>query len=143
MCFNSPRFKKTGNRFLKVFTKTLELGLRIATGNLEEFNNMFQLIIEAFVMVPRTIQKLIHIFNLGREVGKALRGEEIDVDEDFMSDDDSGGMFSNFSLSNMSLSNVKEMASDGLESASEGVGLSLSGDNKKNKQKDDKKDNKN
>ena len=52
-----------------------------------------------------------------------------------MSDDDSGGMFSNFSLSNMSLSNVKEMASDGLEGASEGVGLSVSGDNKKDKNK--------
>lgn len=153
-CALIHRVLKTGNRFLKVFTKTLELGLRIATGNLEEFNNMLQLIMEAFVMVPRTIQKLIHIFNLGREVGKALRGEEIEVDEEFMSDDDSGGMFSNFSLDNMSLSNVKEMASldnvkemasDGLESASEGVGLSLSADDKKDKNKKEdknKKDNK-
>ena len=141
-CALIHRVLKTGNRFLKVFTKTIELGLRIATGNLEEFNNMLQLIIEAFVMIPRTIQKLIHIFNLGREVGKALRGEEIEVDENFMSED-GGGMFSNFSLSNMSLSNVKEMAADGLEGASEGVGLSLSGDDKKDKnKKDDKKDNK-
>lgn len=138
-CALIHRVLKTGNRFLKVFTKTVELGLRIATGNLEEFNNMLQLIIEAFVMVPRTIQKLIHIFNLGREVGKALRGEEIEVDEEFMSDDDSGGIFSNFSFDNMSLSNVKEMASDGLESASEGVGLSLSGDDKKDKNKKENK----
>tara|TARA_Y100000591_G_scaffold245521_1_gene216464 strand:- start:271 stop:1113 length:843 start_codon:yes stop_codon:yes gene_type:complete len=108
-CALIHRVLKTGNRFLKVFTKTIELGLRIATGNLEEFNNMLQLIIEAFVMIPRTIQKLIHIFNLGKEVGRALRGEEIEVDESFMSEDN-GGMFNNFSMSNMSLENVKEMA---------------------------------
>ena len=43
-CALIHRVLKTGNRFLKVFTKTLELGLRIATGNLEEFNNIFNLL---------------------------------------------------------------------------------------------------
>ena len=125
-CALIHRVLKTGNRFLKVFTKTLELGLRIVTGNLEEFNNMLQLIIEAFVMIPGTVQKLIHIFNLGKDVGKALRGEKIEVNEEFMNDD-SNGLLGKFSMNDMSLGSI---------------GSPLDGKNKKDNKNKTKKSNK-
>ena len=123
-CALAHRVLKTGTRFMKVSTKTLELVLRIGTGNLEEFNNMLQLIIEAFVMVPRSIQTLVKIMNITKQVGKALRGEDIEVDEDFMGDNSS--MFKNSALGNLSMGDT-----------------SADSDKNKDKKKDKKKKKKN
>jgi len=120
-CALIHRVLKTSNRFLQVATKTLELFLRLGTGNLEEFNNMLQLIIESFVMVPKTIAKLSKIIMIGRQIGKALRGEEIEVDEDFMSEN--GGLM-------------------GLDNAMEDMSLPGMGSSDKDGKKDGKKDNK-
>ena len=128
-CALIHRVLKTSNRFLQVATKTLELFLRIGTGNLEEFNNMLQLIIEAFVMVPKTISKLLKIIMIGRQIGKALRGEEIEVDEDFMSEN--GGLMGKMGLDNA----MGDMSLPGMGSKDK--------DGKKDKKKDGKKSKKN
>jgi hypothetical protein len=62
------RVLKLGKKFVEVSGKTLELLLRIGTGNWEEFNNFLQLLMEAAVMIPKGLYKFFTIFKLGRDV---------------------------------------------------------------------------
>lgn len=62
------RVLKLGKKFFDVSGKTLELALRIGTGNWEEFNNLLQLLMEAAVMIPKGIYKFFNIFRLGVSV---------------------------------------------------------------------------
>merc|ERR1712167_262238 len=62
------RILKLEKKFFEVSGKTLELALRIGTGNWEEFNNLLQLLMEAAVMIPKGIYKFFNIFKLGISV---------------------------------------------------------------------------
>ena len=128
------RVLKLGQKMFDVSGKTLELLLRIGTGNWEEFNNMLQLLLEAFVMIPKALRKLLQIIEIGKQIGKALRGEEIEVDEDFME----GGIYSNMNFSKFTKMILdKDLSEETPESSSPS---DSSGEGKENQK--DKKDKK-
>ena len=66
------RVLKLGKKFIDVSGKTLEILLRIGTGNWEEFNNFLQLLMEAAVMIPKGIYKFFNIFKLGKQTAVLL-----------------------------------------------------------------------
>ena len=66
------RILKLGKKFIDVSGKTMELALRIGTGNWAEFNNFLQLLMEAAVMIPKGIYKFFNIFKLGKQTAVLL-----------------------------------------------------------------------
>ena len=138
------RVLKLGKKFFEVSGKTLELALRIGTGNWEEFNNLLQLLMEAAVMIPKGIYKFFNIFRLGISVITLLAKSGASAATAIMSSAQSEEKVAfNDITENLDLPGLPSLpgmgdSEDGEEEEEEDMGLELRGDDGDSGDKDEK-----
>ena len=138
------RVLKLGKKFFDVSGKTLELALRIGTGNWEEFNNLLQLLMEAAVMIPKGIYKFFNIFRLGVSVVTLLASSGAAAATALMSAAESEETVAfNDLTENLDLPGLPSLpgmgdSEDGEEEDEGDMGLELGGDDGDAGDKDDK-----